>query len=133
MKYFQVELTMSNMKGCQFNEHEPKMKVSKQTSQNRPVCGVLQQNECLSKIRCQTDIGQMTDVVCKDPDVCSTIEFGMNPLHTASRVVLGHTRTSCSAELSSLCELLTVSAVRSAVELGTLETVLLVRSLSLSP
>ena len=92
------------------------MKVSKQTLENRPVSEVLQQNECLSKIRRQNDIGQMADVVCKDPDVCSTIEFEMNPLHTASRVVLGHTRTSCSAELLSLCGVLTVSAARSAVE-----------------
>ena len=93
------------------------MKVSKQTLENRPVCGVLQQNECLSKIRRQNDIGQMADVVCKDPDVCSNIEFEMDPLHTTSRVVLGHTRTSCSAELLSLCGILTVSAARSAVEL----------------
>ena len=112
---------MANMKCLQLNEDEPKMKVSKQTVQNRPVCEVLQQNECLSKTRHQNDIGQMADVVCKDPEVCSTIEFEMNPLHTASRVVLGHTRTSCSAELSSLCGVITVSAAQSAVELALLK------------
>ena len=64
---------MSNMKCWQLDKLEPKMKVSKQILQNRPVCGVSQHSEFLSEIRHQNDIGQMADVVCKDPDVCSTI------------------------------------------------------------
>ena len=112
---------MSTMKGCQLNDREPKMKVSKQVGRNRPVYEKLKQNELLSKIRHQSKIGQMTDAVRKDSDVCIKIEFRMNSLHTASRVVLGHTRTHCSAELASLCDILTAPAARSVVELTQLK------------